>query len=252
MDLEHVAATQAMNTWMKSGGSTQGAWLKRIRAWHSGNGGDMRDEQVWQMEGNEWTPQTWEATKGKTQHLQREVWRRNIWYQFTEGKRHDAMESRGHAEDGYDENVCKTARALYGSELIGAPGRKIMEGAATSELITAKWRKENLDGISCHWCGQDEPPDWEHLAWKCSHFSMNRPKRPLTVSQRRMGWPTATTCRCSTTCQRSGSPCSGITLMTCKPAVPGDGNEASGLPAVFLAKETTGQVSSFGRASGRR
>ena len=189
MDLEHVAATQAMNMWMKTGGNTQGAWLKRIKAWHEDNGGELRDGQVWHMEGITWTPQLWDANKGKAQHLQREEWRRRIWYQFVEGKRHDAVELRENKENGYDENVCKMARTLYGSEHIGAPERKIMEGTATSELTTARWRKEALDDIRCHWCGHDESPSWEHLAWKCKHFSESRPKRPQTALQRRMGWP---------------------------------------------------------------
>ena len=122
----------------------------------------------------------------RSAHLLREAWRMHRFSQFLHNpKRHDAAALR--AATQYDEKQVAAARALW--RKFGAEGRGVLVGAAHSVAEYACIKGLPMPRVCCY-CFHDVVPSWEHLAWRCAHFSASRPHGlPADGLTRRLGWP---------------------------------------------------------------
>ena len=165
-----------------------GTWLGHARLWLKSLGWIERSPFAWcwshPTQGlMNWMREGPDEGPAKWHHLIRESWRLQQHTAFLNSSRRDSVLLQGWI---YDETACQKARQLF--EHATSHERAVMVGAAHSSAYYQK-RKRGAANNVCTKCGQNVVPDWHHLAWECAHFHTQRPPRPQSAVQRRLGWP---------------------------------------------------------------
>eukprot|EP00439_Symbiodinium_sp_Y106_P054458 s4338_g7.t1 len=124
-------------------------------------------------------------------HKLRELSRKEQFQAFLLHPRREQAEAIS-AGVGYDEGICKVARALFSRA--SKEQRGVMLGASYSVAAFDKLRRNagKHDQVlvrKCPYCDAPVVPDWQHLSWECPSFARDRPEVPAYVLSRRFGWP---------------------------------------------------------------